>query len=175
MLESLVALFQPWADRYADSPVLSTTIIAVHVLAMFIGGGMAVGADRAILRAAPGTAEAVRAVVADLATMHGVVIAALAVTFASGTLLFTSDLPTFAVSVVYWVKMGAIALLLLNGLRMRAAERAVLSPLENMPIHTTEMPVAFPQREWRAVRTSAAASLALWLSIVVLGVILTNI
>ena len=174
MFESLATLVQPWADLYSNHTTLSTAVIAVHMLALFVGGGMAIGADRAILRAAPGTAEAVRAVVADLATMHSVIIAALAVTFLSGAALFTADVATFSVSKVYWIKMGLVVVLLANGLRMRSAERAVLHPLANIPIHTTEMPVVFPKREWRDVRSSAAVSLTLWLTIVLLGVILTN-
>lgn len=174
MFESLAAFVQPWADLYANNTTISTTVIAVHVLAMFVGGGMAVGADRAILRAAPGTAEAVRAVVADLATMHSVIIGALAVTFASGAALFLSDVATFSVSKVYWTKMGFVIVLLANGLRMQRAERAVLHPLANMPIHTTEMPVVFPKQEWRDVRTSAAISFVSWLSTVLLGVLLNS-
>ena len=172
--DTLATVVQPWADLYADSATLATAVIAVHMLAMFVGGGMAIGADRAILRAAPATAEAVRAVLADLSTMHSVIIASLVVTFLSGGALFTSDVATFSVSWVYWIKMSAIGALLLNGLRLRRAERAVLHPLANMPIHTTEMPVAFPKREWSGVRSSAVISLALWLSIVLLGVIHKN-
>lgn len=174
MFETLATLVQPWADLYAGNSTLSTAVIAVHVLAMFLGGGMAVGADRTILRAAPGTAEAVRAVVADLATMHAVVISALSVTVLSGIALFTSDVATFSVSKVYWTKMGCVGVLLANGLWMRRNERAVLHPLANMPIHTTEMPVVFPKREWNGVRGAAAASVTLWLTIVLLGVIVTN-
>lgn len=174
MFESLAALVQPWADLYADSNALSTAVLTVHVLAMFVGGGMAVGADRSILRAAPGSAEAVRAVVADLSNIHAVIIGALSVTIVSGAALFASDVATFSVARVYWTKMGLLALLLVNGLRMRRAERAVLHPLENIPIHTTEMPVVFPKREWNSVRSAAWVSMALWMSIVVLGVVLTN-
>jgi uncharacterized membrane protein len=174
MFESLAALAQPWADLYASNTTLSTAVIAVHILGMFVGGGMAIGADRSILRAAPGSAEAVRAVVADLSSIHSVIIGALVVTFASGAALFASDVATFSVAKVYWVKMAFVALLLVNGVRMRRAERAVLHPLANIPIHTTEMPVVFPKREWNTVRSSALVSVALWLSIVLLGVVLTN-
>ncbi len=44
MFESLAALVQPWAHLYANNTTLSTAVIAVHILGMFIGGGMAIGA-----------------------------------------------------------------------------------------------------------------------------------
>lgn len=174
VFESLASLVQPWADLYAEQTALATAVIAVHVLGMFVAGGMAIAADRAILRAPAGTAEAMRAVVADLATTHSVVIGALAFTLASGVALFASDVPTFSVSKVYWSKMACVAALLLNGLRMRRAERTVLRSLDGAPIHTAEMPVPAPFAEWRGVRSTATVSLVLWLVIVVLGVVLTN-
>ena len=115
-----------------------------------------------------------RAVVADLATTHSLVIGALALTFLSGFALFASDVPTFSTSKVYWIKMATVALLLVNGLRMRKAEGAVVKSLDGAPIHTAEMPVPFSLAEWRGVRTTAALSLALWLALVVLGVLVTN-
>lgn len=174
LFDSLGALVQPWADLYSDNSTLSTAVIAVHVLAMFIGGGMAIGADRAIVRAAPGSAEAARAVVADLATMHSVVITSLVVTILSGIALFLADVATFSTAPAYWIKMIAFALLLLNGVRMKKAENSVLSPLKGMPLHTTEMPVAFPKAAWSAVRSSAGISLALWIGIVGISVVLSK-
>src|SRR5262245_23881609 len=169
MLESLTTLVQPWADLYAASPALSTAVLAVHVLSMFIAGGMAIGADRAILRAVPGSGESARAVVADLATTHTVVIGALSVTAVSGVALFTSDVATFAVSKVYWAKMLTVCALLANGLRLQRAETAVMKPLANLPLYTTEMPVAeaFPMKEWLKVRSAATTSMSLWCLIVV--------
>lgn len=174
MFESLTTLVQPWADLYANQPRFATGLIAIHILAMFIGGGMAIAADRAILRAAPGTADAARAVVADLSTTHSLVIMALVTSSLSGIALFVTDVPTFAASKVYWAKMGTLLLLVLNGLRMRRAERAVIASLDGAPIHTSEMPVAFPVSTWGRVRQTAALSFALWVSLVLLGVVLTN-
>jgi hypothetical protein len=88
--------------------------------------------------------------------------------------LFLADVPTFSVSAAYWIKMFAFVLLLLNGVRMRKAEDSVLSPLKGMPLHTTEMPVAFPKSAWSAVRSSAGISLALWVIIVFISVILSK-
>jgi len=174
VFESLTSLVQPWADLYAEQPRLATGVIAAHVLAMFIGGGMAIAADRSILRAAPGTAEAARAVVADLATTHSLVISSLSLSILSGLALFLSDVPTFANSTVYWLKMGTLAALVLNGVRLRRAEQTVIADLEGAPIHTAEMPVPFPASSWRRVRQAAGASLMLWIALVLFGVLLTN-
>lgn len=174
MFETLTALAKPWADFYADHTSAATIVLSVHMLAMFLAGGMAIGADRAIVRAAPGSAEAARAVVADLSTTHSLVIGSLIVTTLSGVVLFLTDVPTFSVSKVYWTKMAAVTLLLLNGLRMRRAEGAVMHPLASIPLHTTEMPIAFPKKEWSAVRQAAVMSLGLWFTIVLLSVVLTN-
>ncbi len=174
LFDALTALVQPWADLYSKNSAVSTSVIAVHMLAMFIGGGMAIGADRAIMRAAPGSAEGARAVVADLATTHSVVIGSLVITVLSGVALFLADVPTFSVSPAYWSKMALFVLLLLNGWRMRKAEDTVLFPLKGLPLHTTEMPVAFPQAAWSAVRRAARFSFVLWVVIVVVSVILSN-
>lgn len=174
MFETLATLVKPWADYYADHSVAATAVLSVHILAMFLAGGMAIGADRAIVRSAPGTADAARAVVADLSTSHTLVIGALIIVTVSGVALFLSDVPTFSVSKVYWTKMATVVLLLLNGLRLRRAEDAVMRPLATLPLHTTEMPVSFPKKEWSAVRQSAIASLGLWFTIVLLSVVLTN-
>lgn len=175
MLDKLTTLVQPWADLYSGNTALSTAVLVVHVLSMFIAGGMAIGADRAILRAVAGSGESARAVVADLAMTHTVVIGALSVTAVSGVALFTSDLATFAVSKVYWAKMLTVAALLLNGFRLRHSESALMRPLVNVPLYTTEMPAAFPLKEWSKVRSAAATSLVLWCLVVVLGVVLMNV
>ena len=175
MLDSLTTLLQPWADLYSNNTVLSTAVLVIHVLSMFIAGGMAIGADRAILRAVPGSGESARAVVADMAMTHTIVLGALTVTAVSGVALFTSDIATFAVSKVYWAKMLTVCALLANGLRLRRSEGAVMRPLVNVPLYTTEMPVAFLLKEWGKVRSAAAVSMALWCLVVVLGVVLMNV
>lgn len=174
MIDTISIWLEPWAVFYADHAAFSTGVIAVHILSIFVGGGMAIGADRAILRSPAGSADAARAVVSDLATTHTVVIGALVITVTSGLALLASDLATFATSVVYWVKMTAFVALMLNGLAMRRAEHAVLTTLDGAPVHTAEMPVPFPVHVWKRVRRTALVSFALWLSIVVLGVVLSN-
>ena len=174
LIDSVSALVQPWADLYADNSILSTGVIAAHILAMFVGGGMAISADRAILRSKPGTADAVRAVVADLSTTHSIVIGSLAVTVLTGLSLLASDVGNFAVSRVFWVKMASFAILLINGLRMQRVEKGVMTGLGAASIYTTEMQLPFPTKAWRGIRSAAGVSLVMWPIIVVLGVVLTN-
>ena len=50
------------------------------------------------------------------------VIAGLAMLFATGLLLFAADVDTFLPSRMFWIKMGLVALLLANGAMMRVAQ-----------------------------------------------------
>ncbi len=172
LIEQVGALVQPWADFYADSPKFSTGVIAAHLLAIFVGGGMAIGADRTLLRAKPATAAAVRGVVDELGTMHSVVLTSLALAVCTGLALLASDVGNFAVSRVYWIKMGTFVLLLLNGMRMQRAERAAALATAQVTPTDTELP--FPVQPWARLRSAAVVSMILWISIVLLGVVLTN-
>lgn len=172
MLETLTTLLQPWADLYGDNSTLSTGLVALHVLSMFLGGGIAIGADRRVLLATPGTAEAHRAVAEDLKAQHGIVIASLAAIVVSGVLLATADVGTFAVSLVFWSKMAVFVGLMINGLVMRRTEGRVVQAAKN----TTEFSVIGPDLTlpWDALRRSAWVSIAGWFATVFLGVVLTN-
>jgi len=174
LIDTVAALVQPWADLYAENATLSTGVLATHILGMFVGGGMAISADRTILRSRPGTSDAVRAVVADLSTTHSVVIGALIVTVSTGLALLTSDVSNFAVSRVFWIKMAAFATLLLNGLRMQRVEKRVLLTVGGTIVTPEEGATPFPTKEWSRIRSAALTSLLLWMSIVVLGVVLSN-
>jgi hypothetical protein len=171
MLETLTTLFQPWADLYAEQTTLATTIIAIHVLAMFVGGGIAIGADRRVLQAAPGTAEAHRAVAEELRLQHTVVIGAIVLVVASGLALATADVGTFAQSRVFWSKMGVFALLIVNGIAMRRTEGRLISASSTAEVPAADAPVALP---WGSLRFSALVSLTGWLIVVLLGVVLSN-
>lgn len=173
MLETLTTLTQPWADYYAASSWLPTAIIALHVLALFVGGGIALGADRRVLQSTPGHREAYLAAAADLSTTHGIVIGALVLTNLSGLALFTSDVGTFWGSRVFWAKMATLVVLILNGVRMRSTEARLLATAST----TVEMAVAGPELTgpYATLRTHAWVSVLAWCVIVVLGVVVANI
>jgi hypothetical protein len=173
MLDTLTALFQPWADLYSDSAVLSTVLVTLHVITMFVGGGIALGADRRVILSTPGTGEAYLAVAEDLKATHGIVIGSLVLIILSGVALATADLGTFAVSPVFWAKMAAFVALMANGARMRGTESRVVTAARN----TMEIAVAGPDLTlpWGSLKRSAWVSLSLWCIVVVLGVVLTNV
>jgi hypothetical protein len=172
MLDTLTSLTQPWADYYAESAWLPTALIALHVLALFIGGGIALGADRRLLQAAPGHRDAYLATAADLKATHGIVIGALVLTNLSGLALFTSDVGTFWGSRVFWAKMATLVVLILNGVRMRSTEARLLGNAGSADADIAGAELAGP---YATLRTHARVSVLGWCLIVVLGVVVANI
>jgi hypothetical protein len=173
MLETITTLFQPWADLYSASSWLPTLVIALHVVSLFAGGGIAIAADRRVLRATPGSSEAFLAVAEDLQSTHGIVIGSLVLIVASGIAMATADLGTFATSLVFWAKMACFAALMGNGVLMRRTETLLLTNARN----TIEMSVAGPEvtGPWGALRRHAWVSLLFWFAVVLLGVFVANI
>src|SRR5439155_25024898 len=115
----LSQLLARWAHLYGHTPV-SATVTYLHLVGILVGGGVAVAADRAALRLSPATPDW-SGELARLASVHRWVVAGLALIFASGLLMMFAELDSFATSVVFWTKMGLIALFLGNGyIRMRA-------------------------------------------------------
>lgn len=177
MIETLTAFFQPWSDVYSDSAWIPTAVLAVHVLALFAGGGIAIAADRRLLLATPGTREAYLAAAEDLRTTHSVVIAAIVIMVLSGLALATSDIGTFAGSKVFWAKMASFALLIANGVYMRRTESRVLAAASDtgLVVRNETTPRGEPHRPWIVLKRSAAISLTAWCTIVLLGVVLSDI
>lgn len=165
MLESLTTLVQPWADLYAESPWLSTAVLALHLLALFVGGGFAIAADRQLLRVRRAAPAEQLAALRDTEALHPVIIGALTVTLGSGLALFASDVGTFAESPVFWTKMAVLLVLLGNGLLLVRAERRLLDPAAS----------AQHDGARAALALSAGVSLAAWMTLVVLGVIVGNV
>jgi hypothetical protein len=128
---------------------------------MMTAGGFALASDRSTLRAA--TAEDGERIrhLRELSGIHPLVVGALAVTALSGLLMFAADLENLAVSPIFWMKMGLIALLLFNGYTMLQTERRLrLNPVDG--------------RQWIRLRTASLLSLALWFAVVLAGSILPN-
>ena len=148
-------LLARWAHLYGHTPV-SATVTYLHLVGILVGGGVAVAADRASLRLSPATPDWSQEL-ARLAGVHRWVVAGLALIFASGLLMMFAQLDSFATSVVFWTKMGLIALLLGNGyIRMRA-ENALRQGLA---------------AGWGRFRRASLASLVLWLLILLAGTLL---
>ena len=165
-LSSAAALLKPWKDAFSNSTAVSTTVITVHIIALLFAGGLAIAADRTTLRALRSSAEARRAHLEELAAVHRPVLSFLAVLFASGLLLLTSDIETFATAPLFWVKMSLLALLLINGAVLQRAE-ARLRRDGNASEATSP--------GWRRLRTSTYVSLTLWTATAIAGIVLANI
>ncbi len=152
-MSHLIAL---WAHFSRHNVELIVTLTYIHLAGILVGGGFAVATDRASLRLSPANAPDWPQELTRLASVHRWVMAGLALIFASGVLMTLTELGTFAVSAVFWTKMGLIALLLGNGfLRMRA-----------------ETALRQDRTGWGRFRATSVASLVLWFVILLAGTLL---
>lgn len=159
--ESLVRAVEPWAALYGDSSVLPTLIVFGHIAALVFAGGLGVTLDRATLRAARGSAEDQARQIGELASAHRLIIGGLALSAATGVLMFAADVETYFGSRIFWTKMGLVGLLLVNGYVMTRAE-------------TQTRTSGGEEAGWRTLRRTAIASLFLWFATAFVGVALVN-
>ena len=93
--------------------------------------------------------------------MHAVVVGGLALSFVSGVLLFLSDVDEYLGSPIFWVKLGFVGLLLLNGFLMTRTEKALASGGDETAL-------------WARLRTISVLSLVLWTTTTLVGVVLMS-
>lgn len=160
MPDVLSNLAATWASIYAGSPVLRTLIGFAHVGGLVVSGGAALVADRGVLRAARGGHALRERQASDMTRTHTVVISGLFFVMASGVLLAGADLDTYIGSRTFWVKMGAILLLSINGAVMMAVGRRIERGHDG---------------SWSALRATALVSLLLWTITTLLGAALPNV
>jgi len=164
MLTALVAALArfaaPWQGFYNDSTLAETTVTSLHIVALMVGGGLAIAADRATLRAAAGDATARHRILTDLHAVHRPVLLALGVLFVTGVLLALADVKTFASSPTFLVKLALVLLLCANGAFLHRTETLLRREA------TTG--------RWRRLRTASWLSLSLWVATVVAGTALLN-
>lgn len=160
MPASIVDLVAQWGALYSGHAVLRTVVLFAHVGGLVGAGGCAIAADRGTLLASRAEAAEQRAQVEAIAGTHRVVVAGLTIIVVSGLLMLSADLDTFLHSRVFWIKMGLIILLLINGAVLTAAERRARRGDETA---------------WGRLRVTAVSSLALWFLIAFAGVGLTNV
>jgi hypothetical protein len=159
----LAGLIQPWATFYSDHRWVQTAVLFAHLAAIFLGGGFAMATDR-------DTFIAVRAArlsgqirhLGRLRTIHKPVILGLVLALASGFLLFTADIEHFSGSVVFWVKMTLLAALLANGYLLKRTEEALNTGKQDSP------------GLWGRLWKISAASMALWLAVILAGTLLAD-
>jgi len=159
-LKSIEEFFAPWQSAYSDSTVLSTTVTALHLIGMLIGGGLAIAADRATLRIAdeqPGERERH---LGELNAIHRPVLIALTVLFVTGVAMVTSDVVTFLTSPILWLKLGLVTLLVVNGVLLERTETALRLGAE--------------PSLWGRLRVAAVCSIGLWIATLVVGTVLVS-
>jgi len=129
-----------------------------HLSGLVLGGGGAVAADRASLRAVRASAAQQASHLNELRLVHRAVLWGLSITFVSGLLLAAADVETYATLPAFWIKMGLIAMLLGNGVSMQRAERVL----------------AAGTVAWRRLHVTAVLSLVLWFAVLLASTFLTS-
>lgn len=162
LLVDAVRLAEPWAAFYADTPVVRTATAFAHLGGFFLGGGFAIAADSATMRASRSADGHRRRQLTYIHGVHRVVLLGLAATLFSGALMFAADLEALATAAVFWLKMGIVALLLVNGGVMAATESSLRARSVD------------PVPAWRRMRMSALCSFVLWFAAVLAGTTLVN-
>jgi hypothetical protein len=163
LLQQAEVLAKPWSDLYSRNIPVQTAVTFVHFTGILVAGGFALATDRMTLRMSGADTAARRLHLAELRAVHRPVLVGLVLTAISGTLMFAADLETFATSLVFWVKLGLIGILLVNGYLMTRAERSLRGDAEA------------GARGWRRLRRTSIASLALWFIVLLLGTVLPNV
>ena len=155
MVGALHDLLLDWGSFYSNHAVVRTAVSFVHVAALVAAGGAAITADRGILSALRLDDAARRVQLSAIQKTHRVVAIGLALITVSGLLLLAADLDTYLYSRVFWAKMGAIGLLLINGVVLIAAERRAAARrsgrLVDAPVHGARQPDALVPRRRLAV------------------------
>ena len=160
MASALSHVVSSWSSLYGGSPVLRTLVAFVHIAGLVGGGGAAVAADRAALKATIKGRRVTREQIDAIHNAHRVVIAGLAAIIVSGVLLFAADVSTYAPSKLFWIKMSMVAALMINGALLVRVGRGTRVPDERIR---------------RTMRWTAGVSLALWFLTTLAGAGLPNI
>jgi hypothetical protein len=156
-------LAEPWAAVYGDMPALQAATTFAHLAGFLLGGGFAIAADAATIRAARGTEPRRRRQLTYIHGVHRLVLAGLAVTLVSGLLMLAADLEALATSPVFWVKTALVLLLIGNG--------GVIARIESVLRAGT----GEADRQWGRMRRAAIRSFALWFAAVLAGTLLVNV
>lgn len=165
-VQGIIDAVAPWKDLYGNSPVVSTAVTTVHVVALLFGGGFALAADRSTLRALRGDGDDRQRHLGELHAVHRPVLIALTLLFISGVALALADLETFLGSPTFWIKLSLVALLLINGAVLARTEARLLD---------ADAPRDAAAPLWRRLRASTFASIALWTLTTIAGTALVGL
>jgi len=158
-MASPAALVETWSSFYANSAIVRSLVGFAHVGGLLGGGGCAIAADLATLRATGGSVDVHARRIDAIHSAHRLVVAGLIVVAVSGVLLTMADLEAYLSAPAFWVKMALVFALALNGAALiRITDRA-------RPVDGTAQ---------AAVMRSARVSLILWFATTLLGAVLPN-
>ena len=166
--DKIVAWCAPWNHLFGHSKLISGGVLGVHIMMLFLGGGLATAADRMTLRIASGDAAMRGVQLREVDAVHPLVLVAIVMLFISGVLLAAADVETFLPSPIFWIKLVLVALLLVNGALLTGVERRLRS-------HAEDGASSVGDREWGRVRLFSIFSVVLWTATAVVGIVLSNV
>ena len=152
-----------WASIYANSASLRSVISFAHIGGLVSGGGCALAADRATLRAFRRTPTSPDGLVDEIHHLHGVhrvVLSGLAIVIVSGVLLMLADLDAYLATPAFWMKMALVVALFVNG---------------SILVRTARAAEAGNRGAGLTLRRASVASILLWLTTTLLGAVLPNV
>jgi len=161
-LDTLVDALKPWAKFYSKSSPTQAIMMFTHLAGMLGGGGLAIAADRAMWKARTASGEARARLLAEVDAVHRPVMIGIAMAVVSGVVMMSADLGTFATSPIFWGKMAAFALLLVNGYWLQSVERGA----RRAP--------SIADSVWSRLDLSSRFSYLLWFAVALGGVLLKN-
>ena len=160
-MHGLISSFlENWTSFYSNHAAIRTFVGFFHVGGLVLGGGCAIAADRSILLASKRNTAEKSSQVEALRGTHRIVLISLGLVIASGLLLFAADSDNFLHSVLFWVKMGLMAALMINGFLLVRAERRAETDILGA---------------WRTLTITSTVSVALWMLTTLAGAGLPNI
>lgn len=163
LVDGVAGMAKPWATLYRDHGWVQTTVIFVHLAGIFLGGGFAIATDRETFvahRAARLSGQMRQ--LTRLHTIHRPVMLGLALALGSGFLLSLADVEHFARSGLFWTKMVLLGFLLTNGYLLTRTETALRQGEPANPVL------------WARLSYISAASIGLWLALILIGTMLTG-
>jgi hypothetical protein len=172
-VHALAQFLDPWRSLYNNSKPLGILVLFAHLGALLIGGGFAVAADRATIRAFRQDRDTRLRNLIELHAIHRPVLLALVVLFLSGVLMLAADVETFATSIPFWIKITCVTLLVINGGVLYNTESTLKLAYAGVggPTGPRE-PAGDIEVLWKRLCGTAIVSLTLWTATVLAGTVL---
>jgi len=173
-IDQIARWLEPWNHLFSHSTLISGTVLGLHILALFLGGGLAVAADRSTLRARSRDRATRLHQLREVQAIHPAILSGLAVLFVTGVLLAAADVTTFLPSPFFWIKLSLVVLLLVNGGVLTLTERRMNAELAQDARADPTMDAAEASL-WRRMAMLAWFSIALWTATAIVGIVLSNV